>query len=68
MKIIEQWRERLELKYKLIVNGHEDEEAHGGEEDSKGNMRDFSIVLVGYGKNRAVQYSSGKFLCFQDAV
>jgi hypothetical protein len=23
---------------------------------------------VGYGKNRAVEYSSGRFLCFQDAV
>ncbi|CAF2003217.1 unnamed protein product [Rotaria magnacalcarata] len=49
--VIEQWRKRLELKYKLIINGHEDSEARG----------------VGYGKNRAVQYSSGRFLCFQDA-
>ncbi|CAF0916166.1 unnamed protein product [Rotaria sp. Silwood1] len=51
LNIIEQWRKRLELKYKLIIHGHEDDEARG----------------VGYGKNRAVQYSSGRFLCFQDA-
>jgi len=31
--MIEQWRKRLELKYKLIVNGHEDEEPRGGEKD-----------------------------------
>ncbi|CAF2799969.1 unnamed protein product [Rotaria sp. Silwood2] len=51
LNIIEQWRKQLELKYKLIIHGHEDNEARG----------------VGYGKNRAVQYSSGRFLCFQDA-
>jgi len=33
LNIIEKWRKRLELKYKLIVNGHEDEEARGGEEN-----------------------------------
>jgi hypothetical protein len=31
--MIEEWRKRLESKYKLIVNGHEDEEARGGEKD-----------------------------------
>ena len=31
LKIIEQWKERLESKYRLIVNGHNDEEARGGE-------------------------------------
>ncbi|CAF1299153.1 unnamed protein product [Adineta ricciae] len=40
-----------ETKYKLIVHGHGDEEARG----------------VGYAKNRAVQHSSGRLLCFQDA-
>jgi hypothetical protein len=30
LKKIEQWRKRLEVKYKLIVNGHEDTEARGG--------------------------------------
>jgi len=31
--MIERWRKQLESKYKLIVNGHEDEEARGGEKD-----------------------------------
>ncbi|UJR36598.1 hypothetical protein I4U23_029318 [Adineta vaga] len=51
LNVIERWRNRLEMKYKLIICGHKDEEARG----------------VGYGKNRAVQNSSGRFLCFQDA-
>ncbi|CAF0977998.1 unnamed protein product [Adineta ricciae] len=51
LSMIERWRNRLETKYKLIVHGHGDEEARG----------------VGYAKNRAVQHSSGRFLCFQDA-
>jgi hypothetical protein len=33
LNVIEKWRERLELKYKLIINGHNDEEARGGEKD-----------------------------------
>jgi hypothetical protein len=34
LNVIEQWRKRLELKYKLIVNGHEDtEERRGGEKN-----------------------------------
>jgi len=32
------------------------------------NVLRIYLILVGYGKNRAVQYSSGRFLCFQDAV
>ncbi len=31
LNIIEQWRKRLESKYRLIINGHDDEEARGGE-------------------------------------
>jgi hypothetical protein len=31
LNIIEEWRKRLESKYRLIINGHDDEEARGGE-------------------------------------
>ena len=73
--MIERWRNRLETKYKLIVHGHGDEEARGGEisEDTTFEIRVYfdqrhTLSLVGYGKNRAVQHSSGRFHCFQDAV
>ena len=33
MKIIERWRERLESKYRVIINGHDHEEARGGEKE-----------------------------------
>ena len=68
MNIVEQWRERLESKYRLIVNGHDTGEARGGEKGPIDRYEGFGFRVVGYGKNRAVQYSSGRFLCFQDAV
>ena len=72
MNVIDQWKKQLQLKYKLIIRGHEDDEARGGKGTEKTNGRCSTkiryLILVGYGKNRAVEHSSGRFLCFQDAV
>lgn len=66
--MIKQWKQRLQAKYTVIVHGHDDEEARGGEENSPHHRWHTNCLSVGYGKNRAVEYSSGRFLCFQDAV
>lgn len=40
MKIIERWREQLQSKYRLILNGHDGEEARGGEKEFVRHTKD----------------------------
>ncbi|XP_052358490.1 UDP-GlcNAc:betaGal beta-1,3-N-acetylglucosaminyltransferase-like protein 1 [Oncorhynchus keta] len=51
--IVEGWRERLERRgVSMVISGHDSAQPRG----------------VGHAKNQAVSQSSGKYLCFQDAV
>lgn len=42
MAMIDRWRRKLESKYQVIVNGHDDATARGGEKKGDGEKRSFS--------------------------
>ncbi|XP_060755218.1 UDP-GlcNAc:betaGal beta-1,3-N-acetylglucosaminyltransferase-like protein 1 isoform X2 [Neoarius graeffei] len=51
--IAESWRERLRMRgVTMVISGHNTDRPRG----------------VGFAKNKAVAQSSGRFLCFQDAI
>eukprot|EP00118_Oscarella_pearsei_P014760 m.128980 g.128980 ORF g.128980 m.128980 type:complete len:131 (+) comp37960_c0_seq10:62-454(+) len=53
MEIVHSWLPRLKAKQvRVVIGGHSGKEPKG----------------VGFAKNRAIQQSSGQFLCFMDAV
>ncbi|KAM8842029.1 queuosine-tRNA galactosyltransferase isoform 1-T1 [Synchiropus picturatus] len=52
VKVVEAWRARLEARgVSLVLSGHKSPQPKG----------------VGFAKNKAINQSSGKYLCFQDA-
>eukprot|EP00118_Oscarella_pearsei_P014761 m.128992 g.128992 ORF g.128992 m.128992 type:complete len:117 (+) comp37960_c0_seq14:320-670(+) len=52
MEIVHSWLPRLKAKQvRVVIGGHSGKEPKG----------------VGFAKNRAIQQSSGQFLCFMDA-
>lgn len=67
------WQPKLEAAaIRMVVSGHHDHPPKGGEAELK-NVDDAMIIqniygVVGYGRNRAIQQSKGKYLCFFDAV
>eukprot|EP00118_Oscarella_pearsei_P014766 m.128964 g.128964 ORF g.128964 m.128964 type:complete len:97 (+) comp37960_c0_seq4:269-559(+) len=71
MEIVHSWLPRLKAKQvRVVIGGHSGKEPKGGYLKSRsmdGSNGRISI-LVGFAKNRAIQQSSGQFLCFMDAV
>lgn len=55
MNIVEQWRERLESKYRLIVNGHDSGEARGGERELRDRIKNSGLLQ--WVMERIVQYN-----------
>eukprot|EP00118_Oscarella_pearsei_P014764 m.129059 g.129059 ORF g.129059 m.129059 type:complete len:237 (+) comp37960_c0_seq32:320-1030(+) len=70
MEIVHSWLPRLKAKQvRVVIGGHSGKEPKGGYLKSRsmdGSNGRISI-LVGFAKNRAIQQSSGQFLCFMDA-
>ena len=50
MALIDRWRRKLESKYQVVVNAHDDPTARGGEKSGDGEERSFSGFRSGLQK------------------